>query len=277
MLGRILIDGDGRLYLAHTRNRYDVIDLSLAASVGLSNPGGFAIVEKYGYTREAMLDYMRALADGGVLSITLWNKEEPPKSVLKFYATIAGAAQEFDPQTAAQSLFVASSYLSTTTVLYKKGGFTSDEIAKLRRLHAGDVVRRGLFAGALRFDTAKTTTLLAQYRNSIFGSGTSADATTSDADNQPTGATSLTGRLTDHPSDGSDVSDATCGDDMAPMPATTMGRLAWHYLVNGGWPQIAQKYVFDLRPLTDDQPYFAGYGILHGPAEDARPARPVPG
>ena len=34
------------------------------------------------YTREAMATYMRALKDGGILSVTLWNKEEPPKSVL---------------------------------------------------------------------------------------------------------------------------------------------------------------------------------------------------
>ncbi|MBC7738413.1 MAG: hypothetical protein H7245_14625 [Candidatus Saccharibacteria bacterium] len=44
---------DGRLYLAHTGERYDVIDLSLAESVGLSNPGGFAISEKYAYTGQA--------------------------------------------------------------------------------------------------------------------------------------------------------------------------------------------------------------------------------
>src|SRR4051794_13955199 len=59
-----VVDYDGRLFLAHTANRYDIIDLSLADSVGLSNPGGFAITEKYAYTREAILNYMGALADG---------------------------------------------------------------------------------------------------------------------------------------------------------------------------------------------------------------------
>ncbi|RUW81983.1 hypothetical protein EOA30_40515, partial [Mesorhizobium sp. M8A.F.Ca.ET.059.01.1.1] len=111
-----VIDYDGRLFLANTAERYDVIDLSLADSVGLSNPGGFAISEKYAYTREAMLSYMHALADGGVLSITLWNKEEPPKSVLKLYSTVAEAAGIFDRQSAANDVFAVSSYLSTTTV-----------------------------------------------------------------------------------------------------------------------------------------------------------------
>src|SRR5262249_40464951 len=89
-----VIDYDGRLYLAYTNNRYDVIDLSLADSAGLSSPGGFAIVEKFSYTREAMLNYMRALKDGGVLSVTLWNKEEPPQSVLKLDATMDAPERE---------------------------------------------------------------------------------------------------------------------------------------------------------------------------------------
>ena len=93
-----VIDYEGRHFLAHTDERFDVIDLSLANSVGLSNPGGFAIMEKFSYTKEAMQTYMRALAPGGVLSVTLWNKEEPPKSVLKLYATVAEAAREVDPE-----------------------------------------------------------------------------------------------------------------------------------------------------------------------------------
>ena len=141
-----VIDYDGRLYLAHTENRYDVIDLSLADSAGLSSPGGFAIVEKYSYTREAMSAYMRALKAGGILSVTLWNKEEPPKSVLKLYATMAAAARDVDGADIANDFFVASTYLSTATVLYKRGGFTPEEIAKLREHTRGDVVRRDLLS-----------------------------------------------------------------------------------------------------------------------------------
>ncbi len=38
-----------------------------------------------------------------------------------------------------------------------------------------------------------------------------------------------------------------------------LGRLAWHYLINGGWQQVADEYVFDTRVLTNHQPYFAAY------------------
>src|SRR5262245_64171536 len=59
-----VIDYDGRLYLAHTAERYDVIDLSLADSAGLSSTGGFGIVEKFSYELEAMQTYLRALKIG---------------------------------------------------------------------------------------------------------------------------------------------------------------------------------------------------------------------
>ncbi len=127
-----VVDYEGRHFLAHTDQKFDVIDLSLADSTGLSNPGGFAVVEKFPYTQEAMETYMRALDPGGVLSVTIWNKEEPPKSVLRLYRTMAAASRDLDGDDMAKSFFVASSYLSTATVLYKRGGFSDDEVKALR-------------------------------------------------------------------------------------------------------------------------------------------------
>ena len=167
-----VVDYDGRLYLAHTAERYDVIDLSLADSAGLSSPGGFAIVEKYSYTREAMTSYMRALRDGGVLSVTMWNKEEPPKSVLKLYTTMAAAAREVDDGDIANRFFVVSSYLSTATVLYKRGGFDADDIAKLRE-HTRAMSFDEIYYPGFEYDTAQTAKVLEDYRHQIFFEGAS--------------------------------------------------------------------------------------------------------
>lgn len=268
-----VIDYDGRLYLAHTLNRYDVIDLSLADSVGLSNPGGFAITEKYAYTREAMLDYMGALADGGILSITAWNKEEPPKSILKLYATVADAAKAFDPKNAANSVFAASSYLSTSTILFKKGGFTPDEVSKLEA-YAKSMSWDEIYGPGYPFDESQTATILSQYHDSIFGnadagadgSSTSAASGTAAGAADPTGSDATASADAGAPAVGAtdptaDSTDSTPVDanGNAVVPATTMGRLAWHYLMLGGWDQVADKYVFDTRPLTNDEPYFAAY------------------
>ncbi|HXW19847.1 MAG TPA: hypothetical protein VEK35_05015 [Roseiarcus sp.] len=254
ILGRVkVIDYEGRHYLAHTDERFDVIDLSLADSVGLSNPGGFAIVEKFTYTREAMETYMRALADGGVLSVTLWNKEEPPKSVLKLYATMAAAAERVDRAHMADSFFVVSTYLSTATVLYKRGGFTDEEVAKLRA-HTKAMSFDEIYSAGFFYDGAQTDRTLDAYVAQIFSGAAggppapvaAADAAEGADPNGPADATA--------PGE-----DSTPGPDNGVLPATIIGRLAWHSLINGEWPEIAKRYVFDTRMLTNDSPYFAAY------------------
>ncbi|MCW5737976.1 MAG: hypothetical protein KIS73_27895 [Enhydrobacter sp.] len=245
-----VIDYDGRLYLGNTKNRYDIVDLSLADSAGLSSPGGFSIVEKYSYTREAMSAYMRALKPGGILSVTLWNKEEPPKSVLKLYATMAAAARDVDGGNIADKFYVVSSYLSTATVLYKRGGFTPDEIAKLNA-HTKAMSFDEIYYPGLKVDDADLPQILRDYHDQFFFAGHAVDPTVP-SEQEPN----------DKPPPGAPgVEPAADGAAPAPpkVPATVLGRLAWHYLVNGGWQKVADQYVFDTRILTNHQPYFAAY------------------
>ena len=257
-----VIDYDGRLYVAHTKNRYDIIDLSLADSAGLSSPGGFSIVEKYSYTREAMSAYMRALKPGGILSVTLWNKEEPPKSVLKLYATMVAAAREVAGKEGAaggradiaRDFYVVSSYLSTATVLYKRGGFTAEDIAKLNA-HSKAMSFDEIYYPGIKVDTSDLKQILQDYHDQFFFSGTPPDPTAPSekepSDKPPPGVTPAT-------SDGS--TEAKDGAPPVPrVPATVLGRLAWHYLLDGGWQKVADEYVFDTRVLTNHQPYFAAY------------------
>ncbi len=285
-----VIDYDGRLYLANTSKRYDVIDLSLADSAGLSNPGGFAIVEKYAYTREAMAAYMRALADGGVLSVTLWNKEEPPKSVLKLFATMVQAAHDADPKAdVANEFYASSSYLSTATVLYKRGGFSADDVAKLHA-HSHAMSFDELTYPGFEFDTSQIASTLTSYREGIFGADTTTAATTppektkeaattaaSSPNAEPTTApaadptapaepTNAPAADPTAPADGVAMADPTAldsGDPNGPapkqVPATTMDQLAWYALLHGDWKTVADGYVFDTRALTNDRPYFAAY------------------
>jgi SAM-dependent methyltransferase len=247
-----VIDYEGRHFLAHTKEKFDVIDLSLADSTGLSNPGGFAVVEKFAYTEEAMETYMRALAPGGVLSVTIWNKEEPPKSVLKLYTTMAAASRTLDGDKMADSFFVASSYLSTATVLYKRGGFTADEIATLRKythnLSFDEIYSPGYF-----YDGSQTDRVLSGYVAQFFAA----------PDNGPPGGPSSAAADADPTApaddDASPPPGGPPGGDEGALPSTVMGRLAWHTLVNGGWSDIAARYVFNTRKLTNDAPYFAAY------------------
>jgi hypothetical protein len=250
------VDYDGRLYLARSGKRYDVIDLSLADSAGLSNPGGFAIVEKYGYTEEAMQTYMRALRPGGILSVTLWNKEDPPKSVLRLYATMVDAARDLDGQGLANSFYAVSTYLSTTTVLYKRGGFMPAEITKLHETSKGLSFDEVYYPG-MDFDPSQTDGIISAYHDQIFGETPAAKpAPTADASGSTAAVDASDPTLTpdDSTTDGSDA-------DAAPqvLPSIQMDRIAWHELIAGDWDSIAARYVFDTHPLTNDRPYFAAY------------------
>ena len=230
-----VIDYDGRLYLAGVRNRFDVVDLSLADSAGLSSPGGFAIVEKFAYTREAMGHYMQALKPDGLLSVTIWNKEEPPKSVLKLYATMVAAARAVSGPDIAKHFFVVSSYLSTTTVLFKRDGFSDAETALLRK-HNGLLSFDEIYSPGFAYRDPDQAKLLEDYRNQIFGSGAPAP-------------------------DGQDGTSEAAPEEAADagLPSTRLARLAWQAHVKGNWAEIARDYVFDTSLLTNAHPYFAAY------------------
>ena len=240
-----VVDYEGRLFLAKTDKRFDVIDLSLADSAGLSSPGGFPIVEKFAYTSEAMERYMRALAPGGVLSVTMWNKEEPPKSVLKLYATMEAAARRHDPATLARSFFVVSSYLSSATVLYREGGFTDVEIAALRD-HTRKMSFDEIYYPGMTVDTSGAEKLFVDYAAQLFGAQPAMPGAA--IANAPAAAAEADAPLDDLP-----------GGSPGVLPATALGRLAWQSLVSGGWEELSKRYVFDVRPLTNDRPYFAAY------------------
>lgn len=237
-----VIPYDGRLFLEQTPNRYDVVDLSLTDSTGLSNPGGFPVVEKYDYTEEAMETYIRALKPGGVLSVTVWNKEEPPKSVLRLYSAIGQAAQAISRTPIAGSFFVAASYLSTTTVLYKNGGFTAQDLKKLTS-YTDDMSFDVIYAPGFHFNTAKAESVLSDYHRMIFGE-------------PPPGNPGVTAATTDEVA-GAQGSGSDPSSD--PPPSTLIDRLSWRDLVANRWRDFSDHYVFDPHPLTDDRPYFAGY------------------
>ena len=163
---------------------------------------------------------MRALKAGGILSVTLWNKEEPPKSVLKLYATMAAAAREVDGGDIADRFFVVSTYLSTATVLYKRGGFTPEEIAKLRA-HTAAMSFDEIYYPGFDYDPSQTASVLEGLPRPDLLPGRGPQR------QRPDGA--------EH---GAEARRAATEEPAAPekpassaVPATTLGQLAWHYLV----------------------------------------------
>lgn len=218
-----LVEEEGRIFVRSRKNAFDVIDLSLADSTGLSMAGGISIHENYAYTSETLAACISALKPEGILAITVWNKEDPPKSALKLLSTVFQAARNVVGPGAADHIFVAHTYLSTLTILCKRSPFTTEEQTLLRR-HC----KKMSFELIFPWDKAKlkgtAEQIFAAFRNAYFA-----------------------------PEQNENL------DDSVDMSAGNLFRHAASFFAAGDFKTVEQGYLFDARMLTDDRPYFAGY------------------
>ncbi|MBF0138477.1 MAG: hypothetical protein HQL65_19780 [Magnetococcales bacterium] len=229
-----LVPMDGHLFIRNNihDHRFQVIDLSLADSTGLSSPGGFTVTEKYLYTRETMIAYMNALEPGGVLAVTVWNKEDPPKSTLRLFNTLAEAGRATAGKRSADSFYVVQVFLSTTTVLYKKGGFTPEELTRLDA-HAQKMAFDVVYRPGEPFQ-GDATALLAGYHQKVLGSG----------DTEPAS---------------SNIEQPAPVDEETDISVPSLYRFMLNRMLRDEKPEEINAYPFDVTPLTDDRPYFAGF------------------
>src|SRR5262245_36317063 len=152
---------------------------------------------------------------------------------------MAGAAGEVDGPDIPHRFYVVSSYLSTVTVLYKRGGFTPADVLALRR-HTRAMSFDEIYAPGAKADLSETADLFQAYRDQFFGDGEAPDPTA--------------------PKEGPAPAREGDANAEAPrVPSVTLGRIAWHHLVAGDWDRLAAEYVFDVSPLSNQRPYFAAY------------------
>ena len=98
------------------------------------------------------------------------------------------------------------------------------ETTKLRE-HTRAMSFDEIYYPGFAYDSKETAAVLDGYRSQIFSAEEGADPTTPGDASTPAGAAK--------PAEGPPADNAT-------LPATTMGQLAWHHLVHGGWDDIAR-------------------------------------
>ncbi len=218
-----LIPFEGRIFLTASAATFDLVDLSLADSTGLSMPGGSSVQENHLYTVETFRAGLRALRPGGLFAMTVWNKEDPPKSTLRLLTTFLEALRGERGPEVASSVFVCHTYLSTLTLVAKPDGFTADEVRTLRRY-----CKRASFEIVYQPGQAPPAgdlgIVLGAYRNLFF---------------DPAANEAL--------------------DESVDMTAGALYRLAVADLVARGSAALRNGYVFTTDPLTADRPYLAGF------------------
>jgi hypothetical protein len=132
---------EARGFVAQSNARYDLIHIGLLDSFGASGAGVQSLNESYIYTVQAINDYLRIMAPGGLLAITRWLKL-PPRDSVKLVATAIDALASMGVAEPGQRLALIRSW-NTSTLLVKNGKFTREDVASIRE-----------FARSRSFDTA---------------------------------------------------------------------------------------------------------------------------
>jgi SAM-dependent methyltransferase len=214
-----VVQGEPRAFCQDHRGAYDLIEISLVDSIGLSDSGGYAIQEDFTYTVEAFQEYLAGLKPGGLLSVTVWDRLTPPRNVLKLLNTAILAMREGGIPEPARSLYAFGLFMSTSTILVKNGAFTEAEIGTLNGF-AGSRSFELLYAPDTDLPQRDVTLLMDAYRGHFTG-----------REDEP-------------------VESFTNAD---------MYRGAILQFLEGNRKELEGQYIFDIRPIRDSRPYYSGF------------------
>ncbi|MBW2980391.1 hypothetical protein KY360_03175 [Candidatus Woesearchaeota archaeon] len=121
---------EARSYLRETKEKFDIIQLSLAGHPISSSTGLYGLNENYLFTVEAFEDYYEHLGDSGILTITRYLMFPPRESVR--IVSLAIKALENKNIANAQDHIALIRTLTTTTFLLKRSEFNENEIEQIR-------------------------------------------------------------------------------------------------------------------------------------------------
>ena len=214
-----VVNAEERAFAGTTREKFDLVEIGLIDSIGLSQAGGYSVEENYLYTVEAIREYLKCLAPSGMLSITVWDRMNPPRNVEKLLTTVAEAIRGSYDESPEKRVFTFNLLLSTATVIVKKSDFLPGEVAALN-----DYCRRmsfevGYFPG-MPESTKSFDAILDGYAQTYSAPGKSAQ--------------------TD-------------------LRASDLYGSSIRWIAEGRQEQLYSRYFFDIRPATDDKPYYSGY------------------
>jgi spermidine synthase len=125
-----VVQAEGRSFLETTKERFDIINISLLDSFSASSAGLYALNESHLYTLEAIEAALKKLDSDGMLTITRVLKT-PARDGLKMFATIIGALERIGVDKPQQHLIMIRSW-STSTIVASRKPFTKEQIEAAR-------------------------------------------------------------------------------------------------------------------------------------------------
>lgn len=141
-----IFETSSRNFARTTPVKFDLIVISLSDSFHPVSSGAYTLNENYIYTRESFVDLLSILKDDGILMVTRW-VQFPPSEDLKVLSTLLESCRKLNIQDENARIFAFRSW-STVTLLFKKNGFTENEIqalkSKLKELNFDIVYYKGV-------------------------------------------------------------------------------------------------------------------------------------
>jgi hypothetical protein len=88
------VNDEARSYVARSKDKYDVIQISLIDTFAASAAGAFVLAEHSLYTTEAWKSFLSHLAPNGVLSVSRWYFAECPAEMYRLVSLASTSLQE---------------------------------------------------------------------------------------------------------------------------------------------------------------------------------------
>ncbi len=121
---------NGRSYVRHVGERFDVVQVSLADTYRPVTSGAYSLSENYLYTVEAFVDYLAHLSEGGLLVVSRWLQTPPSESLRAGALAVTALEKAGLPQPELRIVAIRS--WSTLLLLVKNGEFTAGEIEAVK-------------------------------------------------------------------------------------------------------------------------------------------------
>jgi hypothetical protein len=129
---------DGRSFVRHSQEKYQVLQATLVDTWASTAAGAFALSENNLYTTDAFYDYFTHLTDDGLLAFTRWGFE-PPRESLRLVSLAMDALGRLGEQNPSRHVMVIrvdanklTGWGALDTVMISRKPFTGDDLARVR-------------------------------------------------------------------------------------------------------------------------------------------------
>ena len=135
---------EGRNYIKRSKEKYDVIQMSLIDTWAATAAGAFTLTENNLYTVEAFKDYLNQLTDNGVFTTTRWEFAKPQETI-RLIAIALESLDQLGVKDPEKNIFVVKQdvvvpeaqrtrFEAVANVMVKKSAFTKREADNLKKI-----------------------------------------------------------------------------------------------------------------------------------------------